>query len=422
MKNNKLIKIYIVNRVFHWLIMGLTIPVITMILLDKGLDFLEVGLLISIQSAMVIIMELPSGAMSDAIGRKRVYMIAMIASLICSFLFMFVSGFTLLALVAAINGVVQALSSGTIDAWFVDEFKEKYPDENLQKALAKIQISTLISLALSSVIGGILPMTLGNIASNKLGLSIYSANFIFQIVLLLIHMVLTIIFIKENRHEVKKGNILKSFKTLPNIVKESVKEGIKNKYIFLLLLTAVAWGIGFSGLEAFWQPKVKTIVGLESGDLILGVLSSGYFLAGALGSYASSHICKLLDNNLAKLLIILRSILGILFIILAFQNNIIGFAIGYLVLYSVNGMSESPYYTLFNNEVKSDNRATLLSLESLFMKFGGMVGSIGIGYISRQYSISIGWTLSGVVLFISSLAFLKLYKLEKEKVNNNILG
>jgi predicted MFS family arabinose efflux permease len=107
---------------------------------------------------------------------------------------------------------------------------------------------------------------------------------------------------------------------------------------------------------------------------------------------------------------------------LAFQNNIIGFAIGYLVLYSVNGMSESPYYTLFNNEVKSDNRATLLSLESLFMKFGGMVGSIGIGYISRQYSISIGWTLSGVVLFISSLAFLKLYKLEKEKVNNNILG
>ncbi|MNI84820.1 hypothetical protein D3C81_1964230 [compost metagenome] len=56
------------------------------------------------------------------------------------------------------------------------------------------------------------------------------------------------------------------------------------------------------------------------------------------------------------------------------------------------------------------------------MKFGGMVGSIGIGYISRQYSISIGWTLSGVVLFISSLAFLKLYKLEKEKVNNNILG
>ena len=233
MKNNKLIKIYIVNRVFHWLIMGLTIPVITMILLDKGLDFLEVGLLISIQSAMVIIMELPSGAMSDAIGRKRVYMIAMIASLICSFLFMFVSGFTLLALVAAINGVVQALSSGTIDAWFVDEFKEKYPDENLQKALAKIQISTLISLALSSVIGGILPMTLGNIVSNKLGLSIYSANFIFQIVLLLIHMVLTIILIKENRHEVKKGNILKTFKTLPNIVKESVKEGLKNKYIFL---------------------------------------------------------------------------------------------------------------------------------------------------------------------------------------------
>jgi MFS family permease len=296
MKNNKLIKIYIVNRVFHWLIMGLTIPVITMILLDKGLDFLEVGLLISIQSAMVIIMELPSGAMSDAIGRKRVYMIAMIASLICSFLFMFVSGFTLLALVAAINGLVRALSSGTIDAWFVDEFNEKYPDENLQKALSKVQIFTFISLALSSIVGGILPMTLGGIASKNFGLSIYSGNFIVQIILSIIHIIITIIFIKENKYKVKNESILKSFKTLPNILKSSVKEGIKNKYIFLLLLTAIAWGIGFSGLEAFWQPKVKTIVGLESGDLILGVLSSGYFLAGALGSYISSYICKLVDN------------------------------------------------------------------------------------------------------------------------------
>lgn len=422
MKNNKLIKIYIINRVFHWLITGLTIPVITMILLDKGLDFLEVGLLISIQSVMVIIMELPSGAMSDAIGRKRVYMIAMTASLICSFLFIFVSGFKFLALVAAITGLVQALSSGTIDAWFVDEFNEKYPNENLQKALSKVQVSTLISLALSSIIGGILPMSLGTIASKNFGLSIYSGNYIVQILLLIIHMLITITLIKENGYKNRKQDILKSFKTFPNILKNSIKEGVKNKYIFLLLLTAIAWGVGFSGLEAFWQPKVKTIVGLESDDFILGILSGGYFLAGALGSYMVNYICRLLDNNLAKVLIILRSLLGMLFIILAFQNNIISFAICYLVLYSINGMSESPYYTLFNNEVKGDNRATLLSLESLFMKFGGMLGSIGIGYISREHSISVGWTLSGVILIVSSLAFFKLYKLEKEKLNNNILG
>ena len=419
MKINKLFRIYILNRVMHWLIVGVNIPVITMILLDKELDFLQIGLIFSIQSATVVLFELPSGAMSDAIGRKKVYLLALIMMLLCSILFMFSYGFNLLCLVVIINGLAQALSSGTIEAWFVDEFNKIDKEENLQEFLSKAQIATLISLSVSSVVGGILPKTLGKLIKDTFGLSIYSGNFTVQIVLLIIHLTVTILLIKEASHESRNRSILGGVKTIPTVLKISIKEGIENRCIFLLLTTAIAWGIGFSGLETFWQPKVKIIVGLTSDDSILGILNAGYFFAGAAGSFIITYICKLFKNDSIKILIVLRSMLGGFFILLAFQSNIIGFSICYLMLYSINGMSESPYYTIFNRKVKERNRATLLSLESLFMKAGAMIGMVMMGYVSQKYSISFGWIISGGVMILSSLAFIVLYKIEK--LNNNIL-
>lgn len=421
MKNSKIAQVYIINRTFHWFIVGMIIPVITMVLLDKGLDLLQVGLLFSIQSTTVIIFELPSGGLSDAIGRKKVYIISLVAMLIGAILFMFSTEFILIVLVSIINGFAQSLSSGTIDAWFVDEFNKQYPEGNLQKMLAKSHIFILVSLAISSLIAGILPMTLGQFIYSTTGLSIYSGNFIVQVLLIIVHLILTIGIVEERIYISRKKNILEGFKVLPSILKSSIEEGVKNKCIFLLLLTAVAWGIGFSGLEAFWQPKVNDILGEESKDWILGILNAGYFFAGAIGSMVVTHISTFFSDNLAKILVILRTILGSLFIILAFQESIVGFSICYLVLYSINGMSDSPYYTLFNNEAREQNRATLLSLESLFMKSGGVIGAIVIGYISRKYSISLGWSLSGIVLIISSLAFFMLDKLQRKNKSIEIV-
>lgn len=46
-------------------------PVMTLIYLSKGLSYFEIGLLNSIGSAIIFILEVPSGFLADKYGRKR---------------------------------------------------------------------------------------------------------------------------------------------------------------------------------------------------------------------------------------------------------------------------------------------------------------------------------------------------------------
>lgn len=58
---------------------------------------------------------------------------------------------------------------------------------------------------------------------------------------------------------------------------------IKGSPVFLIImLTSLVWGFAFSGLETFWQPRVFHITGGMGSTFIYGLLTNGYFLAGAL--------------------------------------------------------------------------------------------------------------------------------------------
>lgn len=65
--------VYILNQMVHWFIVGLTLPVMVLYMTDKGLDLFQAGLVMSVYSGTVILLELPTGGLSDSLGRKKVY-------------------------------------------------------------------------------------------------------------------------------------------------------------------------------------------------------------------------------------------------------------------------------------------------------------------------------------------------------------
>jgi len=68
----KLLFIYALNQTFHWFIVGLLIPVMALLQLEKGLDLFQIGITIAVYSGTVILLELPTGGLADAIGRKSI--------------------------------------------------------------------------------------------------------------------------------------------------------------------------------------------------------------------------------------------------------------------------------------------------------------------------------------------------------------
>jgi DHA1 family quinolone resistance protein-like MFS transporter len=414
MTRKKLLSVYTLNQTFHWFIVGLLIPVMVLLQLEKGLDLFQIGITIAIYSGTVILLELPTGGLADAIGRKRVYLISLVMSFLAGLVILIAWNFTTMAVGTFFMGVARALSSGSMDAWFIDEFNKIEPEGNLQEALAKVGTFIPGGLGVGSLIGGLLPMSLGKIISQVPGFGVYSANLITMNTLVIVQFLLTSMLVVEHLHPDRSSNIWSGFKQTPEVISTSLQYGVKNRIILMLLVSALAWGLGLSGLENLWQPHVKNILGSDSQTWIFGLLSAGYFLAGSLGYILITPICKLFNNNYPQVLFGTRLLMGTFFFLLALQGNLAGFAVFYLTLFVFNGMSNPPHAAIFNAQIPEAKRSTLLSFESFFLQIGVLFGSLIMGYISNTVSIPIAWFFGSGIWGVSSLVYFFLPMVERK--------
>lgn len=394
------------NMSFHWFIIGIIIPVMVLYLMEKGLSLAQVGIALASYSAATVLLELPTGGLADSIGRVKVYTISLLFQILGALVLLLMWNFQALIVCFAFQGVARSLSSGTMDAHFVDQFYKLDPQINLQEEMARIGTFVPVGLGLGTLLGGFLPMTLGNITINTYLESQYAGNYIIMIIALLIQIVTTLIFIKEDKREQSEAGLIYGFKKVPQVVRSSITYGIKHPVVLIILIAGFVWGFSISGLETFWQPQVKSIIPEDMGSWIYGLLMTGYFLAAALGNMLATPLCKLFKNNYPLVLFVSRLLMGALYFILAFQTGLPTFAVFYLSLFLFNGIQNSPQSSLFNGAIPSEQRSTLMSFASVFLQSGGILGSLLLGFTSQHYSISTSWVIASIVIAVSALLYL----------------
>ena len=131
MSKQHLLKVFTFNQTFHWFIIGIILPVITLLQLEKGLNLFQISISMSIYSATIVLLELPTGGLSDTIGRKKVYLISLIFNFSAASFLLFARSLQITILGFFLLGVGRAFSSGSLDAWFIDEFYLINPRGNL---------------------------------------------------------------------------------------------------------------------------------------------------------------------------------------------------------------------------------------------------------------------------------------------------
>jgi sugar phosphate permease len=95
-------------------------------------------------------------------------------------------------------------------------------------------------------------------------------------------------------------------------------------------------------------------------------------------------------------------------IVLAGMVRVFWVAVPLYIVACVLGGIGSPVRSAWLNAcIPSEQRATLISLDSLFGEAGGTAGQLGLGYVSRVASIGTAWVIGGIVQ-IGSLPFLGL--------------
>ena len=227
--------------------------------------------------------------------------------------------------------------------------------------------------------------------------------------------------VKEAPRDALNGGSWRSgFAEVPQIVRESIDLSRNSSILLLLMGTTLAGGFILAGVETFWQPRFAGILeGYASNSWIFGLIMAVSFLVGVGGNLLSIPLSRYLGKRFAWVAALARGGQSVALILLATQGAIIPAAVGFWLFYLNMGILNSPHETLVNEEIPASRRSAMLSIQSLSSYVGGFLGSILLGCIAHQRSISAAWIVAGVISMVSLLLYVKTATLLKKRELNN---
>ena len=147
---------YLILIGLRWLPTGLLIPITALLAISRGLSLTEIGLVFSLQGLVVLFLELPTGGLSDALGRRPVLIVASLVGLAALALLYVADSVAMFAGVTLLQGVYRALDSGPLESWYVDTTLAAEPDAGIEKGLSAGATVLSVAIALGALTSGAL--------------------------------------------------------------------------------------------------------------------------------------------------------------------------------------------------------------------------------------------------------------------------
>ncbi|WP_428925386.1 MFS transporter [Marinibacterium sp. SX1] len=394
------IRVFQLHQFLDRFAMGLTVAVVALALTDRGMDLFQISLLFGIYSLTTMMMELPFGGLADAIGRKPVFLAAVVASVTSLALFLATSDFRVLALSFAFIGFGRALRSGTLDAWFVETFRAAAPNVDVQPALAKAQWANAMGLAIGAVLGGLLPDLLGP-AAVTLGFSAYDVSYAASLAVMIGVFVYTLVWIVEAPRPLNPRALRQGFASVPQVIREAGLLALRHPALSMLLAALAFFLMATNPVEVIWPTHAKPMLEDGHANTVIGILTAGYFFSIAFGASLSPRISRLFGRRHAVTLAAAFTVLAGVQIALALQGGIAGFVVMFLLYSVVLGICETPASSILHRCVEDRQRSTMLSLRSLIQQLGAALGLVLAGAIAEVHSTPVAWIVGAVFLFIA---------------------
>jgi DHA1 family quinolone resistance protein-like MFS transporter len=378
--------------------MGVIVAVTALALQGRGLDVGEIGALFAVYAAVTMTAERPFGGLADGVGRKPVFLIATVASLMASVVFILSSAFWPLAASFGLVGLGRALRSGTLDAWYVEGLRARAPGVELQPLLARAQTANFVGLGFGAIVGGLLPgLVAGNDPSSPLiGQTVYDVSYATGLALTVAVFSYTVLIIREPARALNGAVVLREVRAVPGTIRDGARLAVSNRVILMLLTILALMLFATNPVEVLWPMAVQAMLDPERAAAVVGLLTAGYFLAIAVGASLAGRVSRLLGRGHAVTLAAGLAALICCQIVLAWQGTLGGF-VGAFVLFSVVlGLSESPAASILHAHVPDNCRSTILSIQSLLKQLGAMIGLLVLGRVGEMEGVGFAW-IAGTV-------------------------
>ncbi|KKP91755.1 MAG: Major facilitator superfamily [Parcubacteria group bacterium GW2011_GWA1_36_12] len=355
--------------------------------INIGVSLFQVSLLTATMSLAMIIFEIPTGAVADIYGRKFSVLFGALIQGIAMFSIFFIHNYYFLFVSFALVGIGVTFNSGAREAWITDLIHSR--DKKLLPSFFS-KYASIDSFAM--IFSGIL----GAYIVKHFGLS-----FIWLFTGASFFITFAILFFAPEYFVRKPVNLDESYRRLKNQSLTSLSY-VRKHFVLFWFLIASAF-IVFGGLFGGDLAWITLLTEYGFPESYFGYMWSVFGVIGVIAPFISFRYSKKKPLKLMAYIILFLVLANLLII---FAYNYI-FILAVLLLTHLFFMMHRPVErTYIHSLIKSKSRATVVSIESMFLSLIGvlvlpLVG-LSVDFIGARNTIllSVLFTIPAVFIYL----------------------
>ncbi|GIF96411.1 MFS transporter [Catellatospora citrea] len=393
----------------RWLPAGLIIPVLILVMQERGLTLPQIGLVATAQGILVLALELPTGGLADALGRKPVLATAWVVNLLSLGLFVVADSVALFFAVWALQGIHRALDSGPLESWYVDATLAADPEAKYEPGLG--HAGTVIGVAISAgalLSGGLIALgPVGPFSALTVPVVAATAMQVVALVVLLWLMV-------EVSPARGVSALRASVREAPRMIGQSFGLLRRSRVLLALVAVELFWGFGMVTFESLLPVRLAEVVGdADRAAALLGPATSAAWLVSAAGAALTPLLLRW--PGAAPGAALLRILQGVTVVGMGLFAGPVGVLIAFLACYAVHGASNPLHTGLLHRQVDGPYRTSVLSLNSMMGQPAGALGGVALTALAAATSISTAMLVGAVVLAAAAPLYLPAWREARRK-------
>jgi len=404
--SSRIIRTYFAITGLFNLAMSLIWGIDTLFKMGAGLDIQQVLLTNAAFTLGSMIFEIPTGVVADTLGRRVSLLLCLVTLFTTTLLYVASAwrgwGFWAFVWISVFLGLGFTFYTGAVDAWLVDALKATGYTEPLEPVFAKGQMFFGAGMLVGTIGGGLL---------GQIHLYI---PYVVRAAIVVPLFALAWYAMPELGYTPRALELKRVPVEMRRVFVEGMEYGLHHPVVRpVMLASLVSMSFMIFGFYS-WQRYFLDLLGR---DLVWvdGLISSVLGLSLIAGNALVAPLSRLVRSRTGLLMLSV-----VVQAAMATACGMVGRGVGspdrfyvvvalYLVYGLAVGVAMPVKQAYLNAHIPSAQRATIISLDSMFANVGGVLGQSGWGWLARVRSIGEAWAWSGVTLLFG----LPLYRLAR---------
>jgi len=359
----------------------------TLFLLNAGLSNTEAFTANAFFTVGQVIFEIPTGVVADVRGRRFSFMLGTVTLLVSTLLYLLMwqinAPFIGWALSSMLLGLGFTFFSGATEAWLVDALQATGHQGDLESIFGRAQTVGGAAMLVGSVSGGAIAQ------ATNLGVP-----YVIRAAILGVALVIAYFFMHDLGFTPQRG--ASPIEQVRSVVRGSIDGGLRNPPVRWLMLAApFAGGVGIYAFYAF-QPYLLQLYGDPSAYGIAGLAAAIVAGAQIVGGLLVSRVRHFFRRRTDAL--ILGGVATV--VVLAWVGVTTSFVTALILmtvwalLFAIVGPLRQAFV---NGAIPSEQRATVLSFDSLMSSAGGVIAQPALGRTADVYGYGASYVVGAIV-------------------------